>query len=93
MAKWFKAIVGGMFLAMCAAGGSDAAARAVNARDSLEGGLPPPHVVASIKPVHALVAGVMEGVGSPGLLIQGNASPHAYTLRPSDAKSSYHRRL
>jgi len=46
----------------------------------------PPRVVASIKPVHALVAGIMDSVGAPALLIQGNASPHAYTLRPSDAK-------
>lgn len=45
-----------------------------------------PRVVASIKPVHTLVAGVMEGVGAPALLVQGSASPHAYSLRPSDAK-------
>lgn len=44
-----------------------------------------PRVVTSIKPVHALVAGVMEGVGTPALLVQGSASPHAYSLRPSDA--------
>jgi zinc transport system substrate-binding protein len=43
-------------------------------------------VVASIKPIHSLVAGVMGEVGSPDLLVPGNASPHAYTLRPSDAR-------
>ena len=44
-------------------------------------------VVASIKPIHSLVAGVMEGVGTPTLLIEGAASPHSYTLRPSDARA------
>ena len=42
-------------------------------------------VLASIKPVHALVAGVMKDVGTPGLLVEGNASPHAYSLKPSQA--------
>ncbi len=42
-------------------------------------------VVASIKPVHSLAAVVMEGAGSPRLLVRGAASPHTYTLRPSDA--------
>jgi zinc transport system substrate-binding protein len=44
-----------------------------------------PDVVASIKPVHSLVAAVMQGVGAPTLLVQGAASPHTYALRPSDA--------
>ncbi|SFV36415.1 zinc transport system substrate-binding protein [Devosia crocina] len=44
-----------------------------------------PEVVASTKPVHALVAAVMEGVGEPGLIVKGAASPHTYSLRPSDA--------
>lgn len=44
-----------------------------------------PTVVASTKPVHALVAAVMEGVGEPGLIVKGAASPHTYSLRPSDA--------
>jgi len=42
-------------------------------------------VVASFKPVHSLVAGVMAGVGEPMLLVKGNASPHDYALKPSDA--------
>src|SRR3546814_4864691 len=42
-------------------------------------------VVASIKPVHSLVAGVMAGAGSPHLIVQGGASPHAISLKPSDA--------
>lgn len=44
-----------------------------------------PNVVASIKPVHSLVAAVMEGVGEPALIVRGSASPHNYALRPSDA--------
>jgi zinc transport system substrate-binding protein len=44
-----------------------------------------PNVVVSIKPLHALVTQVMDGVAEPGLLVAGNASPHTYTMRPSDA--------
>ena len=44
-----------------------------------------PRVVASIKPVHSLVSAVMAGVGEPRLIIRGNASPHTFTMRPSDA--------
>lgn len=44
-----------------------------------------PAVVASFKPVHSLVAGVMQGVGTPDLLIGTNASPHTYTMKPSNA--------
>ena len=46
-----------------------------------------PTVVASIKPIHSLVAGVMEGVGAPHLLVRGGASPHTYAMRPSDAQA------
>ncbi len=44
-------------------------------------------VVASVKPIHSLVAGVMEGVGEPTLLVKGAASPHTYALKPSDAQA------
>ena len=44
-------------------------------------------VVVSIKPLHALVAGVMAGVGTPDLLVKGSASPHTYAMKPSDAKA------
>ena len=40
-------------------------------------------VVASIKPVHSLVAGVMAGVGEPALLVKGTGSENSYSLRPS----------
>jgi zinc transport system substrate-binding protein len=43
-------------------------------------------VVTSILPVHSLVAGVMDGVGTPHLLVPGGASPHSFALRPSDAR-------
>jgi zinc transport system substrate-binding protein len=43
-------------------------------------------VVASIKPVHSLVSAVMEGVAKPNLLVEGAASPHTYSLKPSQAK-------
>ena len=46
----------------------------------------PPKVLVSIKPIHSIVAAVMEGAGTPGLLLQGNASPHSYSLKPSDAE-------
>lgn len=46
-----------------------------------------PEVVASIKPVHSLVAGVMRGIGEPRLLIRETASPHTYSLRPSEAQA------
>ena len=44
-------------------------------------------VVASIKPVHSLVSAVMAGVGEPHLIIRGHASPHTFTMRPSDAEA------
>ena len=46
----------------------------------------PPEVVVSIRPLHSLVAGVMQGLAEPKLLVQGNASPHTFSLRPSDAR-------
>lgn len=45
----------------------------------------PPVVVTSFKPVQSLVAGVMEGVSTPGIIIANNASPHTYTMKPSNA--------
>ena len=43
-------------------------------------------VVTSIKPVHSLVSGVMSGVGSPAVIIEGAGSPHTYSLKPSQAR-------
>jgi zinc transport system substrate-binding protein len=47
----------------------------------------PPAVVVSIKPIHSLAAGVLNGVGTPQLLIEGGGSPHSYALRPSHAQA------
>lgn len=46
-------------------------------------------VVVTSKPVHALVAQVMQGVGEPALLVDGTASPHTFAMRPSDAQKVY----
>jgi zinc transport system substrate-binding protein len=42
-------------------------------------------VVVTIKPIHAIAAAVMDGVAKPRLLVDGAASPHTYSLKPSDA--------
>ena len=44
------------------------------------------NVVASVKPLHSLVSSVMKGVGKPDLIVKGSASPHTYSLKPSQAK-------
>lgn len=46
-----------------------------------------PDVVVSIKPIHSLVAAIMEGVGEPGLIVEGAASPHTFTMKPSSARA------
>ncbi len=43
-------------------------------------------VVTSIKPIHSLASYIMDGVGSPGLIIDGFNSPHSFQLKPSHAK-------
>jgi zinc transport system substrate-binding protein len=44
-----------------------------------------PKVVTSIKPLHSLVSYVMEGVGTPDIIIDGSSSPHTFQLKPSHA--------
>lgn len=46
-----------------------------------------PKVVVSIKPIHSLVAAIMQGVGTPDLIVDGATSPHTYALKPSNARS------
>ncbi|QSZ10842.1 zinc ABC transporter substrate-binding protein [Rhizobium leguminosarum] len=46
-----------------------------------------PVVVTSIKPIHSLVAAIMQGVGEPELIVDGSASPHTYSLKPSNARA------
>ncbi|MFA6019282.1 MAG: zinc ABC transporter substrate-binding protein [Rhodospirillales bacterium] len=43
-------------------------------------------VLVSIPPLHSLAASVMAGAGSPDLLMPGSASPHDFSLKPSQAK-------
>ena len=47
----------------------------------------PLSIVASIKPVHALVAGVMGDLGTPHLLLAAPTSAHHFTLKPSQARA------
>ena len=46
----------------------------------------PVNVLVSIKPIHSLVSGVMEGVARPQLLVAGSQSPHSFSLKPSDIR-------
>ncbi|TCO83758.1 zinc transport system substrate-binding protein [Plasticicumulans lactativorans] len=46
-----------------------------------------PRVLATIKPVQSLAAGVMAGVGEPKVLVSGRASEHDFSLRPSDMRA------
>ena len=46
-----------------------------------------PQVAVDIAPVHSLVARVMDGVGTPDLILQQGASAHEYSLRPSEAQA------
>jgi zinc transport system substrate-binding protein len=46
-----------------------------------------PRVAVDIPPVHSLVAKVMGDRGKPELFIQPGASPHGYSLRPSEAQA------
>lgn len=44
-----------------------------------------PRVATDIGPIYSLAARVMAGIGVPDLIIRHGASPHAYSLRPSEA--------
>ena len=68
-----------IFLALIYVAGATDAARSQPAR-RLE-------IVATIAPVHSLVAAITEGVGEPRLLMPGGSSPHAYAIKPSDASA------
>ncbi|MDF0603718.1 zinc ABC transporter substrate-binding protein [Psychromarinibacter sp. C21-152] len=46
-----------------------------------------PKVAADIEPVHGLVARVMDGIGTPSLVVRPGASPHGYSMRPSEARA------
>lgn len=46
-----------------------------------------PAIVATIKPLHGIVAAVTKGVAQPTLLLDGPQSPHSFTLKPSQAEA------
>jgi len=43
-------------------------------------------VVTSIKPIHSLASYLMDGVGKPDLIVDGYASPHGFSMKPSHAQ-------
>ena len=43
-------------------------------------------VVTSIKPIHSLASYLMDGIGKPDLIVDGYASPHGFSMKPSHAK-------
>lgn len=45
-----------------------------------------PHIIVTLKPIHALISGVTEGVTEPELLLDKQVSLHTYSLTPLDAK-------
>lgn len=53
---------------------------------SLKANAAAPNVVITLKPIHALVANVMQGVAQPTLLLPDGASPHTFQLKPSTLK-------
>ncbi len=68
-----SALLGTVFLASAALGVAEAEQ--------------PPAVVASILPIGSIAAAVMDGVAQPTVLLEPGASPHAYSLRPSQAQA------
>ena len=46
-----------------------------------------PKVAVDLPPVHSLVSKVMGDLGEPELFMQQGASPHGYSLRPSEAQT------
>ena len=43
-------------------------------------------VLTSNKPLHSLASSLMDGVGKPDLIVDGFASPHGFSMKPSHAK-------
>ena len=43
-------------------------------------------VVTSIKPIHSLASYLMDGVGKLDLIVDGYASPHGFSMKPSHAQ-------
>jgi len=47
-------------------------------------------ITTTIRPLHSLLSNLMQGVGTPVLLLDSNQSPHHYSLRPSQRRSLAH---
>ncbi len=54
---------------------------------TVSGALAAPRVIASIVPVHALVSSVMDGIGTPELLLSGQTSEHQQSFSPAQIKA------
>ncbi len=52
-----------------------------------EGEVAAPKVLVTLKPLHGLVAAVMDGAGEPELWIDADLSPHSFAMSPSDARA------
>lgn len=63
------------------------AGTAVIGATTIVGAAETPKVVVTIKPVHSLVTRLMDGIGTPQLIVEGSASPHTFTLKPSTARA------
>lgn len=87
--SWLRAGMVAVGLVLAAAGGraAEPVPAATDTSPTTTTGTSPtaPRVVVSIKPLHALAASLMRGVGQPYLLVRGSDNPHSFTLRPSDA--------
>lgn len=46
-----------------------------------------PRVAVDIAPLHSIVASVMGSLGTPDLVVPPGASPHGYSMRPSEARA------
>lgn len=46
-----------------------------------------PRVAVDIAPIHSIVSAVMGDLGQPSLIVPPTASPHGYSMRPSEARA------
>jgi zinc transport system substrate-binding protein len=45
------------------------------------------NVVTTIRPLHSIVSNIMQGIGTPNLLMRSTVSPHDFTLKPSNIRT------
>lgn len=74
--RWIAAVLLGWMIAIGGSAGSQAQE--------------PLRVIVTIKPVHSLVAALMDGAGEHQLLVKGASSAHSYAMRPSEARALAH---